>query len=281
MNLKSPNFWSYVATREGTVLNDGSFKYVILDYMCEMKTILRTNRELFTDTLKREGATMKVVVNGVYYELSRGGKVDALIGRAAPPSDSTIDGEVIESGKMVAGTAQSQRFFFAQFSLPSTKAPFWGYFAGFGDPPGGPIDKCGVGGAGPLVISGLRYGSVNQYMTGATGPATGDPGDELRKKLVQRSNLNFSSAEGRAPTTGKTILAASSSKQKLLIGAQPDGAAPGQSYAYLAEGLSGQGFDHAVFLDGSDSTTMMANNVMVVAPGTRKDDTMNLAIGFK
>jgi hypothetical protein len=34
-------------------------------------------------------------------------------------------------------------------------------------------------------------------------------------------------------------------------------------------------------MDGSDSTTMMANNVMVVAPGTRKDDTMNLAIGFK
>lgn len=281
MNLTSPDFWSFVATREGTVLNDGSFKYVILDYTCEMKTVLRTRQELFTDMLKREGATMKVIVNGVYYELSRGGYVDAMVGRAAPPADTTLDGEVIDSGRMIAGTTQSQRFFFAQFLLPSTQAPFWGYFAGFGDPPGGPIDKCGVGGAGPLVISGLRYGSVNQYMTGATGPATGDPGSDLGKKLIQRSNLNFSSAEGRPPTTGKTILAASSSKQKLLVGVQPHGVAPGQTYASLAEGLSGQGFDHAVFLDGSDSTTMMANNVMVVSPGNRKDDTMNLAIGFK
>ena len=41
-----------------------------------------------------------------------------------------------------------------------------------------------------------------------------------------------------------------------------------------------QAFDFTVFLDGSDSATLVLDGAVVIAPGRRKDDTIDVGIGF-
>jgi hypothetical protein len=147
------HFWKLASMNLGNVLCEGSFKYVVLDDQCSMKTLVRTKTEKLTDMLKREATGMKVVISGPMYGLSLTGYVTAGIGGPkAPlnPSDTTTKGEVIESGKIVTGISQPERFYFAKIPLPTSKPPFWGYVAGYGDPPS--FSSSAIGGVGPLIV---------------------------------------------------------------------------------------------------------------------------------
>lgn len=264
---------------EGRVLRDGSLRYVILDHGYRMQPIVRTREELFVDTLRREGVGMKVVVNGSYYDVSRSGILDAVMGHdPVPASETTLLGIVVHNGRSIAGTSRPQHFYFANRNMPGMTQPT--YVAGSGDPPIDGTVLAATGGLGPLIIGALRYGIGNIYRAGTTGPFTGDPGPVAIPNLIQRNNATFQSAESRPPATGKTIIASSSLFSKLLIAVQEHGLGPGQTYNYIATSLLDNGFEHAVFLDGSDSATLMVDGVFHVTPGEDKDETNTLGLGF-
>jgi hypothetical protein len=296
--LNAPNFWSNAEKNLGQILNDGSLRYIVLEHDYQMHPIVRSKEELFVDTLKREGKDMKVAVNGSFYDLSRTGKLDALAGHdPVPAGETTILGQVVQNKEkaiddsrscrvtrgvtVITGSSQPKRFWFGQRKTPGIKNPDWNYVADFGDPPQGADMMVAVGGLGPIIIGALKHGIGNVYRPGVSGPATGAPPPSLQPGLIQRNNEHFKSAESKPPATGKTILASSLAKRRILIAVQEHGLKPGQTYVYIADSLLKNGFEHAVFLDGSDSATLMHEGKMVVVPGENKDETNILGIGFK
>jgi exopolysaccharide biosynthesis protein len=54
----------------------------------------------------------------------------------------------------------------------------------------------------------------------------------------------------------------------------------GETYTQLTDQLQAAGFSDAVFCDGSDSAMMWYQGRIIVTPGTRKADSMTVAIGF-
>ena len=225
-----------------------------------------------------------MVVNGNYYDVSRAGLLDAALGHdPVAATETTILGRVVDNGAVIGGQSSPSMFYFAQYFLPSTDSRYlWTYITGFGDPPLGGGTAAAIGGLGPLIIGGLRYGTQNRYRPGAppSAPASGPPGTAATPFLVERSNNTFRSAESRPEPTGKTIMASSSTRRKLLVGVQAHGAAPGSRYATLRDTLGNLDFDHAVFLDGSDSAMMMVNGTWVVQAGEDKDETNIIGVGF-
>jgi len=277
LELSNPKFWTLIAPHHGQLMQDGSLRYVMLTHEYQMKPLLRTKEELFSTTLLRAGTAMKLCVNGSYYDVSAAGLVDVAWGNdPVDPAATTILGQVHVLGTRIAGSSQRQRFYFAQVKAAGT--PGWTYRVGFGDPPPGVI--AAVGGLGPLLWNGLRYGVGNRYAAGTTGPATGEPPPALRGKLIQRNNENFRAADSLPPATGKTIIASHSASQKLLVAVQPHAAPPGQTYSWIASRLVDLGFDQGVFLDGSDSALLMLDGKLVIRPGEDKDESNILGVGF-
>lgn len=298
IQFSNPDFWNLVAPQEGKLLADKSLYYVVLDHGFSMKPIVRVDYELFTQTLRREGADMKVCVNGPFYDVDPPGKRDALLGHdPVDPVETTILGKVVRNGDRMIGASSPKMFYFGQFKEPaifpfgdardrSCRAPRsgnglrWSYLAGPGDPPEGVNTVSAIGGVGPMIVGATHFGTNNVYRPGATGPKTGDPGRAARANLIQRNNETFKAADRHPPETGKAILASHTGRRKLLIAVQPHGKAPGQKYKDVAGDLVNLGFDHAVFLDGSDSVTLMVDGAMIVSPGSNKDETNILGIGF-
>lgn len=298
IRFTNPGFWNLVAAQEGKLLRDKSLYYVLLDHRFSMVPIFRLDEELFTKTLLREGASMKVCVNGPFYDVDPPGKRDALFGNdPVDPVETTLLGKVVKNGSRVMGSSSPKMFYFGQFKEPavfpfgdardrSCKAPRssnglgWSYFAGPGDPPEADSTVSAIGGVGPMIVGATHYGANNIYKRGTTGPKAGDPGPAARANLIQRNNETFKAADNHAPQTGKVILASHTVRRKLLVAVQPHGKAPGQKYKDLASDLVNLGFDHAVFLDGSDSATLMLDGQMIVSPGSNKDETNIVGIGF-
>jgi hypothetical protein len=280
MKLATPNLISTLTpVREGIVLRDDSLRYLVLDHQYQMVPIVRTGDELFTDTIKREGKPMKVVVNGSFYDLTPLGFVDSQVLSHMPADETILQGQVVRAGKVVAGISRPKHFYIAQKTAQGS--PGWSYYTGFGDPPATPEILSAVGGAGPLIVGGLVFGMGNEYRPGTPpGPPSGDPGVSRLPDLTQRSNNTFASADKRPPSTGKTFIASSSLFRRLIIGVQQHGLLPGQTHDYIAQNLLRNGFESAVFFDGSDSATLMVDGAMVVMPAQRKDETNTLGIGF-
>jgi hypothetical protein len=280
MRLDTPNLITkFGQASEGVVLRDGSLRYIILSHDYRMQVIIRTREELFVDTLRREGAGMKVVVNGSYYDVSSSGLMDAALGHdPVPASETTILGLVVRNGRQIAGVPKPQHFYFANRVMPGVATPT--YEASAGNPPIDGSILAAVGGLGPMIIGALSFGIGNVYRPLSSGPSVGDPGVSSLPNLIQRNNETFRSAESRPAATGKTIIASSSLFRKLIIAVQEHGFGTGQSYRYIASSLLTNGFEHAVFLDGSDSATLMVDGVFHITPGEDKSETNTLGIGF-
>jgi hypothetical protein len=282
-SLASPTFWRDVAPLEGTLQSDGPLDYMVLPHSTAMRVIMRSAATPMTDVVKTT-AGMKVVVNGNMFDAGYFTRGAAAAGNADDPSSTTPLGRLVDKGGVIGGISEPGMFYFAQIMLPAAKRGSAGplsFVAGFGDPPTGPDLRAAVGGVGPLIIGGLSYGSGNIYKPGAPGspPSSGAPPAADMPFLTQRNNNTFSSAEGRSPATGKTILASSFATRKLIVIVQPDGAA-GMSYASIRDNLLKLWVDQAVFLDGSDSVFMYTGGRFIAAPGTYKNDLDTVAIGF-
>lgn len=248
-----------------------------------MRTIVRTKTGLLTDTVSRQAQSFDVVVNGNYFDATYAAQFRALDGRDPIDASSTyIEGRVFEPGKAIVGDSHPERYYIEEIAERGVagRPGKLRYITGLGDPPISPNTVTAIGNLRPLISANLPHGKENQYQKGKTGPITGDPGAKARAGLTQRSNKNFASAEDRPATTGKTVIAYHARLQALLVGVQPDGQAPGQSYAAIRNGLRAAGFSDAVFLDGSDSAMLWHRGRCVVKPGEDKNQLMTVGLGF-
>ncbi len=282
--LSSPTFWRDIAAELGIVQSDRGVDFMVLDHTADMEVVVRSAEELFSTTVSARLAGMRVIVNGNYFGLTRSGYLDVGWGHdPVPAADTIVQGRVVSRGSIVAGDSQPLMFWFGQQLFPGTGGYLWTYASGAGDPPVSPAMRSALGGVGPLIIGGLNYGTGNVYRAGAPAgaPATGAPPAAAAPFLTQRNNTTFTSAESRPANTGKTILASHTGNRKLLVAVQRHGASPGMSYTAIRNTLAGLGFDHAVFLDGSDSSFMAVPGRWVSAPGGDKDEAMVVGVGFR
>lgn len=283
LTLPRVDFWKKIRPLIGTLQEDTTFGmvYVPLDWTSEMRIIVRTKEEFFTDTVSREAAGLRVVVNGNYYGLSSAGKMDAALGHdPVDPSHTSVEGQLVNRGARIGGDSRPQHFYFARVPDPRPGPWLPSYTSGAGDPPGSAITA--IGGVGPLIIGGLNYGTANIYTAGAPAgaPAVGQPPPAAARHLVQRSNATLTSVEAKGAATGKTIVASSTTERAILVCVQEHGAGSGRTYAALRDALKALGFTDAVFLDGSDSSMMWFKGSFRVRPGEDKDETNIVGVGF-
>ncbi len=259
------------------VYTDGDVYYVVMSDQTRMRVLLRTKDEYFTTFVDREAVSLgvEVVVNGNLYSINRTSKFWAALGDSSAGDNTSPEGFLIESQAILDGDSRPQSFFVAQ----ATNGLKWKF--GSGDPPvSGTISA--VGGLGPLIINGLKFGDGNVYKPGASAaaPTTGTPSAADEKFLIQRNNNTFKSLQSRGPQTGKTVIAYASAAKKVLAVHQPDGASTGIDLATLRDKLADVGVDNAVFLDGSDSAMLWVNRIWYTKPGSRKDHTNTVGVSF-
>jgi hypothetical protein len=284
-SLSSPTFWADITPLLGTLVTEGSLNYVVLDHTTRMRIIQRTSAATMTSVVSGTASGMKVIVNGNMFSAGGIAKAWAAVGSPDDAADTTPLGKLVTGGSYVGGNASPLMFFFAQITVPPAAAGTGGrlsFLAGAGDPAAAPDVQAAVGGVGPLIISGLSFGSTNVFAPGAPGtpPATGAPPPADLPFLLQRSNATFADIERRPAATGKTILASCWMQRKLIVLVQPHGAAAGLSYTDIRDKLAKLWVDQAVFLDGSDSSFLWVGGRFVARPATYKDDLDTVAIGF-
>jgi hypothetical protein len=274
--ITGSNFWTNV--KDLQLYKDGGIYYICFTDSAVMQIVLRDKEELFEDTVRRESRNLNfnVIVNGNFYDVTPSGKFDAAIGHdPIPAAETTPIGFLINNFKLIGGKADPNRFYVA--NVPGTT---YGYKFGFGDPPRNVV--AAIGGAGPLIINGLKYGIGNQYKSGTSSgaPTTGSPSATDMPNLTQRNNNTYAAAASRHPATGKTVIAHSSSARKLMVLVQPNAVTSGIPLDDLRDKLDSVGIDNAVFLDGSDSSMLMVNNVLHSRQGPNKDETNTVGVGF-
>jgi hypothetical protein len=282
--LDNPMFWVGQESNVGKLQTDGSLKFMLLNSDYSMLPLIRKKDTTFTDFLASDADAKKckIIVNGNMYGLDKTGAFWVAVGRPDDPSDTLVQGRVVLQGKILAGDSRPQSFWFGQLLAPTPEGSI--FVADKGDPPVTPSTIAAIGGVGPLIAGAMTYGIGNLYKPGAPSgvnePATGQPPAPAMPYLIQRNNETFRDASARPPETGKTIVAYCSQKKMLLVAVQPNGAAPGQTHSALASTLAQRGFDSAVFFDGSDSATLVVDGKLEVTPGARKNDSIDVGIGF-
>lgn len=162
------------------------------------------------------------------------------------------------------------------FQVPT---PENAYSFGVGDPP--TDADVALGGLGPLIIGGLKYGNGNLYKAGvpAGAPASGEPAAKYKPYLTQRNDLRYIGQAAQGPR-GKGGVALCRKERKMLIFVIPIDAPTGLSHDALRDKLAAVGIDDALFVDGSDSVMLMINNTWRVRQGDNKDELTTLALGF-
>jgi len=271
-------FWSSVSS-PADIYNDGEVFYVVLDDSARMELVRRTNKELFSITAAIALAKgYRVIVNGLMYTVHVSGLTYRLGTDPIDPADVTPDGQLIESSSVVAGRPAPLMFFVSQGASPG-----FTYRFGAGDPSSaspGPLTA--MGGAGPLIIGGLKYGNGNLYKPGtAAGPGSGDPGATFVPNLIQRNNQTYIDFANRGPSVGKTVIAHCAAQKKVMILGNRDAAPTGITLDDLRDKLFGVGVENAVFLDGSDSVLYLVNGMFLAHPGKNKNRTIPAGLGFR
>lgn len=262
-----------------TLFRDGDFYYLILDEQTRMKIILRTQDELFTRFAMRAAGRqgLDIVVNGNYYDVSTAGLIWAGLGSTSGGGSRTRpEGRLVDTQTIIGGDSRPKSFFAAQGLGPSYP---WSF--GQGDPPvSGTLSA--IGGAGPMIINGLKYGRGNLYRNGASmaAPTSGEPSAQDRGFLIQRNNQTFRDFYDKGAIQGKTIVAHSSTKKKLVLVHQPHRERGGIDLEVLRDKLHAVGVDNAIFLDGGNSACLYHHNMWRTRPGSNKDRTNTIGVGF-
>lgn len=279
LSFASPNFWptvkGQVAASGLGLFSDDGLIFGVMSHHVRMTPIVRTKEELFSATIDRANQTSKfeVVINGQMYDVSKAGIADALLGSDPVAAEhTTIEGTVAYKRVKVAGRVAKQMFHVAYDEVYPNYYKF-----GFGP---APIHvAASLGGCGPLIINGLKFGSQNAYAKGSSGPKTGQPTEEQGKNLMQRSNLTYAALSSRPPYTGKTILAHSSIHKVLAVLIQPHGGAK-RDLNSIRDALVMKQFDNAVFMDGSDSSLLVVKGNHLIRAASDKNETNTVGIGF-
>ncbi|MDX2036953.1 MAG: phosphodiester glycosidase family protein [Isosphaeraceae bacterium] len=258
------------------VYTDGDLYYVVMSIQTKMRLIIRTADEYFTTFVDREAVKqgVEVVVNGNYYDVNKTAMFWGVLGTSSDASNTSPEGRLVQDQRIIGGNAQPNRFYVAQRA-----AQRWEF--GFGDPPSADT-RCAIGGLGPLIINGLKYGDGNTYSAGASSsaPATGEPSPADKPYLTQRNNENFKDYHRQGARRGKTIIGHASSDGKIIVLHQRDTASTGISLEALRDKLYACGVDNAVFLDGGNSSFLWVNRVWHTKPGDNKNYTNVVGVAF-
>lgn len=286
--ISGSDYWTkverFMANAEVRHFNDGSVQYAVLHGSAKMVIIHRTLEELFETTVRRAVVLqdLKAAINGNWYDVSNSGLLDALIGHDPILAfETTPIGHVVVGGRVVAGTSEPDRFYVGRLSLILQTAFLYEF--DLGDPPSAHLLSTAIGGLGPMIINGLKFGSRNLYRAGVPSgaPATGDPGSQFRPFLIQRSNNTYRAFAALPAATGKVLLAVSQSHDKILLIVQRHGAANPPTLDAFRDKLANVGIENAVFLDGSDSVMLNIDGTFHVRMGLNKDECCTVGIGFK
>lgn len=262
---------------------DGVF-YVSLTAAAAMRPFIRTFKERFETTVQRVAAKkhLAVVINGNMYRDKGNFKLARhVLGNLGIPTGTQAAGDTVPNGivrgrgQQIGGTHEPLMFY-----VSWTEGPLGGYTFGQGDPPGDPTSA--LGGLGPVIIGGLKYGPHNVYRAGvpAGAPTDGDPGEKYRGFLTVRSNKTYASLAADGASVGKVIIGKGTGDRPLRIVVQPHGGT-GQTLDQIRDKLFNEGVTDAVFLDGSDSAMLFANGKFYVHQGGYKDRTNTVGIGFQ
>lgn len=285
LSVKGGFFWptvSSVTAGNGVgCFKDGALRYVTLPDAFRMYPFVRTKEELFSTTISNQYQKQqyRVIINGLYFDVSYAGLFDALNGNDPVPAESTtIEGLVVNKSNkknpLIAGRSAPSMFFLANYFNQEPSYTF-----GFGSAPTD-VD-CALEGCGPIIINKLPYGKVNKYKDGRQGRLIGEPNAENKPFLDQRSNATFKAVAGRSATSGKTVIAHSKKHRILFIIVLQDGVSPGMSINSLRDSLFSLGIENAVFLDGSDSSLLYVDGSPIIDAGSNKDELNTIGIGFK
>ena len=288
-SIAGASFWNDMRTAASAGpggiahFNDGDLQYVAALGL-EMELIRRTATELFSDTVRRQvaGRAYKIAINGNQWDATNSGITDALWGSDPVEAAETAPlGHLVSGRSRVGGNAEPNRFFAsyngpAPVPLRSTTS----YTMGQGNPP---LEVAGMGGLGPIIIGGLKFGSGNLYRAGvpAGAPAVGEPGPAHRPFLIQRNNNTYVAMASRGPEVGKVAFAVHRDSDMLLVLVQPDGAPTGLTLDNLRDKLASVGTDDAVFMDGSDSAMLVVDGVFHIRQGENKDELTTVGLGFR
>jgi hypothetical protein len=284
--LGNPMFWETSENRVGMLQTDRGMNYMLLDTSFTMLPLIRNTDTTFSDFLLLDpnAKKCKIVINGNFFGLGTTDKAKAHARSVVDASDVEVQGQVVQAGKVIAGDSRPDSFWFGQLSLCANGPTGCRFIGGKGDPPKESRVVAAMGGLGPIIVEDLPYGVGNKYKPGAPAgveePAEGEPSKIAKRYMIQRNNKTFIAQNNHSEETGKAVLAYSVERNRLLVGLQEDGATPGMKVSTLALDLSNLGFDDAVFLDGSDSATLMVDGKLVVSPGAYKDHAIVVGVGF-
>jgi len=284
--LSNPMFWDSNENQVGLLQTDRGMNYMLLDTSFTMVPLIRKADTTFTDFLLSDASAQKckIAINGNFFGLGTGDKAKAHGRSVVAASDVEVQGQVVQAGKVIAGDSRPDSFWFGQLSLCGPGAAGCRFVGGKGDPPTDSRVVAAMGGLGPLIVEDLPYGVGNKYKPGAPAgtaePDEGEPSQIAKRYLIQRNNKTFIKQNDHSAETGKAVLAYCVERNRLLVGLQEDGTTPGMKISQLAYDLLNLGFDDAVFLDGSDSATLMVDGKMVVTPGGYKDHAIVVGMGF-
>ena len=258
--------------------------YVGLSAAAAMRTFTRTISEPFESTVKRFAAksSLAVVVNGNMYKDDGGfSTLKHIAGNLGLPISSQAgnltkpEGIVRGRGTLLGGVAEPQMYYVAW-----TEGPLGGYSFGHGNPPGDTTSA--VGGLGPVIVNGLKYGAVNRYRHGVPDGAalSGEPDAKHKPFLEVRSNNTYKSFVESGPTVGKVVIGFGIGTHPVRIVVQPNGIV-NASLDSIRDRLFEDGVRNAVFLDGSDSAMLYANGKFYSHQGPFKNMTNTVGIGFQ
>jgi hypothetical protein len=285
--LGNPMFWETAENRLGVLQKDRGMHYMLLDTSFTMLPLIRNDSDkTFSQFLLSDANAQKckIAINGGFFGLGMGSKSRLARGHVLAPDDVDVEGQVVQAGKVIVGDSRPDSFWFGQLSLCANGPTGRRFIGGKGDPPKESRVVAAIGGLGPLIVEDLPYGVGNKYKPGAPAsveePAEGEPSKIAKRYMIQRNNKTFIKQNEHSAETGKAILAYCVERERLLVALQENGATPGMKVSGLALGLANLGFDDAVFLDGSDSATLMVDGKMVVTPGERKDNAIVVGVGF-
>jgi hypothetical protein len=265
-----------------TVYTDGDLYFLVMSGKTRMRVMLRRDDEYFTTFVDREAVKLgvDVVVNGNMYDVRYVGLFWALLGTSSDPDNTLPEGFLIDSQVRIDGNSQPQRFYVSQTAGRSWK---FGY--------GNPISVgtgAAVGGVGPLIIDGLKYGPFHEYKFTAEPlpggqpykPKPNEPSVDDAKYLSERQSVHFRNFQEQGPRRGKTVIAYASAADKVLVVHQPEQANTGIDLADLRDRLAAVGVDNAVFLDGGDSAMLWVNGIWHTSPAARKNHTNIVGVAF-
>ena len=219
---------------------DGNFVFTFLDARRVDMTVVECHVWGLTDTVTKMPRKPDAVINGQF--------IDDVIGFGS-------EGQVLREGRSINAGAFSTRSYVAQTWRGADQSD---YRMGEGTPSvEQPDARVAFGGLGPVISGGV-----------AAGPLTG----------WAQSIYNFPAE------TGRGVIAIERAKRIILLLVQEDHfaffSANAMTMAQIRAWLLGQGFDDAVFNDGSTSEALFAGGSWLLEPGLAKDEVMDFAVGF-